>query len=213
MRCMQSAVAMALLPVALWAAPLEEAQQLAVDTVARETGASPGAIEIVSAQPTRWPDTNLGCRRSTSAASQEGVQGYRVVLRDASKLHVVHVAGSQAVVCATGLTAASAPRETSTMQSDAEPADPASRNLIARAREDLSRRLSRPSEDVKFIQFKAVVWPDNSYGCPRPGMAYTQVQREGVLISFAVDGRRFDYHGGEGREPFLCQTPDAAVPR
>ena len=213
MRCMQSAVAMALLPVALWAAPLEEAQQLAVDTLARETGASPAAIEIVSAQPARWPDTNLGCRRSTSAAPQEGVQGYRVVLRDASKLHVVHVAGSQAVVCATGLTAASAPRETSTMQSDAEPADPASRNLIARAREDLSRRLSRPSEDVKFIQFKAVVWPDNSYGCPRPGMAYTQVQREGVLISFAVDGRRFDYHGGEGREPFLCQTPDAAVPR
>ena len=104
MRCMQSAVAMALLPVALWAAPLEEAQQLAVDTVARETGASPGAIEIVSAQPTRWPDTNLGCRRSTSAASQEDVQGYRVVLRDASKLHVVHVAGSQAVVCAAGLT-------------------------------------------------------------------------------------------------------------
>jgi len=209
---MQSAVAMALLPVALWAAPLEEAQQLAVDTVARETGASPGAVEIVSARPTRWPDTNLGCRRSTSAASQEGVQGYRVVLRDASKLHVVHVAGGQAVVCATGLTGASSPQEVSTMQRDAEPADPASRNLVARAREDLSRRLSLSPDDIRLVHFEAVVWPDNSDGCPRPGMAYTQVQREGVLIRFEANDRRFDYHGGEGRAPFLCERADAAAP-
>jgi hypothetical protein len=208
MRCVRRVVAIVLLPGALWATPLEEAQQLAVDAVARETGASPGAIEIVSAQPTTWPDTNLGCRRSTSAAPQESVHGYRVVLRDPSKFHVVHVAGAKAAICATGLTAASAPQEISTMQSDAEPADPASRDLIARARDDLSRRLSLSPDDIRLVHFEAVVWPDNSYGCPRPGMSYTQVQRDGVLIRFEANGRRFNYHGGDGREPFLCQRPD-----
>jgi hypothetical protein len=208
MRRMRHALAMVLLPGALWGGSLEEAQQLAIDAVAGQTGASPGSIEIESAGRAEWSDTNLGCRSSAGAASEEVVHGYRVVLRDASKLHVVHVAEKRVVICAAGMTATTMP-ERSTMQSDAEPADPASLNLIARAREDLSRRLSRPPGDVKFIQFKAVVWPDNSYGCPRPGMAYTQVQREGVLIRFEVDGRSFDYHGGDGREPFLCQRTDA----
>jgi len=212
MRCVRRVVAMVLLPGALWAAPLQEAQQLAIDAVARETGVSPGSIEIVNTQPTTWRDTKLGCGSFPDAASQEGVGGYRLVLRDASQLHVVHVAGAKAVICATGLTAASSPQEVSTMQTDAEPTDPASRNLVARAREDLSRRLSLPPDDIRLIHFETVVWPDNSYGCPRPGMAYPQVQRDGVLIRFEANGRRFAYHGGDGREPFLCERSDAEAP-
>ena len=134
MRRMHCALAAVLLPGVSWTGPREDAQQLAVEAITHETGASAASIEIESAQPAEWRDANLGCRSSTGAATQEIVHGYRVILRDASKLHVVHVAGSGAVICATGLIAASAPRETSTMQSDAEPADPASRNLIARAR-------------------------------------------------------------------------------
>lgn len=86
-----------------------------------------------------------------------------------------------------------------------DPADAASRALVAEARDDLARRLSVMPGDVRLVAFKSVVWPDNSFGCPRPGMAYTQVPRDGVLIRFEVDGRRFDYHGGSGREPFLCE--------
>ena len=88
-----------------------------------------------------------------------------------------------------------------------EPDDPPSRALVAKARADLQRRLSVKTDEIELLEFKAVVWPDSSLGCPRPGMAYTQVQRDGVLIRFTAQGRIFNYHGGSGRDPFLCEKP------
>ncbi len=86
----------------------------------------------------------------------------------------------------------------------AEPDDPASRALVDEARADLQRRLSVQADEIELLEFKAVIWPDSSFGCPRPGMVYTQVQRDGVLIRFSAQGRTFQYHGGSGRTPFLC---------
>jgi hypothetical protein len=214
MRCSQLTLATILLPCALSAGTADEAKQIASEAVARQTGASLASITVESASPAEWAGPDLGCGLSASASTPEPVQGYRVLLRDGSKLHVVHVADARAVVCSSGLAAAAPPRETSAMDAETtpEPTDPPSRALVAQARTDLSQRLSVAPDDIKFIQFKAVVWPDSSFGCPRPGMVYTQVQRDGVLIRFEVNGRRFDYHGGAGRAPFLCERADESPP-
>ncbi len=85
--------------------------------------------------------------------------------------------------------------------------DPASMALVNVARADLAQRLSVNQDTIVLAAFSMVVWPDAGMGCPRPGMIYAQVQRDGYRIELEVDDRRYWYHGGAGRAPFLCENP------
>jgi hypothetical protein len=78
-------------------------------------------------------------------------------------------------------------------------------NLVVQAKEDLAQRLSIEMGQVGLVEAKAVVWPDSSMGCPRPGVAYTQVRRDGLLIRLRVGKRTYNYHSGGNRSPFLCE--------
>jgi len=89
-----------------------------------------------------------------------------------------------------------------------EPTDAGSRALIDQARNDLMKRLHIAADQVTFVSFNAVTWPDAGLGCPRPGVAYTQVPRDGYRIRFEVQGQPYVYHGGSGRAPFLCPNPE-----
>jgi hypothetical protein len=93
------------------------------------------------------------------------------------------------------------------------PTDPASidqnlEGLTDRAVKDLSGRLSVPLDQIEVLEAKAVVWPDASAGCPRPGMRYKQVPLEGALILLRVGDRVYRYHSGGGRGLFLCEARD-----
>ena len=57
------------------------------------------------------------------------------------------------------------------------------------------------------LEARAVVWPDGSLGCPRPGVEYTQMVQEGVLIRLQLGVRIYAYHGGGSRLPELCEAP------
>jgi len=78
---------------------------------------------------------------------------------------------------------------------------------VQQARKDLARRLGVDEALVEFVEAREVVWPDASLGCPRPGMAYIQVPRDGLLVRLAVAGEVYEYHSGDGRPPFLCEHP------
>lgn len=84
--------------------------------------------------------------------------------------------------------------------------------LITLAKEDLAARLDVDVDEIAVVRTESVVWPDSSLGCPQPDMAYTQVQVDGALIVLEVDGRRYNYHSGGGREPFLCENPGKPSP-
>ena len=97
-------------------------------------------------------------------------------------------------------------RETSVLDEMTTPGNQQPDNIfIEQAKEDLASRLNVAKDQIELIEFKAVVWPDGSFGCPQPGIAYTQVQREGYLIRLRFDSKLFDYHGGGNRPPFLCE--------
>ncbi len=79
--------------------------------------------------------------------------------------------------------------------------------LIEQARVDLAEKLKVEVQAIELERFELVVWPDGSLGCPQPGMAYAQVQREGYRILLRHQDRVFTYHGGEDQAPFLCLSP------
>jgi hypothetical protein len=201
------AVALALIAAASAADEVDDATTVARKALAARTGEDPARLQLERIEPARWPDWSLDCAVAPGGGAAP-VEGYRVYLRAGEKVHLVHVAGAQVRMCFS-FRAAEQPAGGSSMthKPHPEPADPASRAMVERARADLQRRMSIPAEEIALVEFKAVVWPDSSLGCPRPGMVYTQVQRDGVLIRFEAQGRLFEYHGGSGREPFLCENP------
>lgn len=88
-------------------------------------------------------------------------------------------------------------------------------NLIQQTKIDLAERLKIEAAAIEIESFEAVIWPDGSLGCPQPGMAYAQVQREGYRIRLRYQERIYTYHGGEGQAPFLCllkSTPPGISP-
>ena len=90
------------------------------------------------------------------------------------------------------------------------PGDQQADNIyVVQAKEDLAKRLNVSKDLIALVKFKSVVWPDGSYGCPQPGIIYTQVQREGYFIRLGYADSFFDYHGGGGTPPFLCEGSDS----
>jgi hypothetical protein len=83
--------------------------------------------------------------------------------------------------------------------------DPSLQGQVDQATADLAKRLSVDESTISTVSASAVTWPDGSLGCPQPGMNYTQVTVDGVLIELAVDGTTYSYHSGGSRGPFLCQ--------
>lgn len=73
------------------------------------------------------------------------------------------------------------------------------------AKADLAERLNVAPEAIEVVLVEARTWPDAGMGCPQPGMVYTQVPQDGLLIRLRVEGQDYDYHSGGTREPFLCE--------
>ena len=85
---------------------------------------------------------------------------------------------------------------------DSQPFSAATQIAIA----DLAQRLGVAPSAITVVEVRTVVWPDGSLGCPRPGMLYPQVLKDGLLIRLMVQGREFAYHSGGARPPFLCEN-------
>jgi hypothetical protein len=72
------------------------------------------------------------------------------------------------------------------------------------AKNDLAERLGVDAGDIEVAAYETITWSDGSLGCPQPGMMYTQALVDGYLIQLVVDGEAYNYHGANGRDPFLC---------
>jgi hypothetical protein len=88
---------------------------------------------------------------------------------------------------------------------DAGTVEPGLEALVRLAGEDLAKRTGTPTTEIQLLEARTITWPDAGLGCPQPGMAYAQVQVDGVLIRLRANGREYEYHSGGGRAPFLCQ--------
>jgi len=70
---------------------------------------------------------------------------------------------------------------------------------------DLAKQLQVDASAITTVSAKSVEWPDKSDGCPQPGMSYSQVPVDGVLVVLSNHGTNYEYHSGGSRTPFLCK--------
>lgn len=78
---------------------------------------------------------------------------------------------------------------------------------VGEAVADLAVRLGVSPAVIEVISHEEVSWPDAALGCPEPGRFYAQVLVNGSRIVLGSGGRRYEYHCGGGRPPFLCEHP------
>lgn len=186
---------------------IEQARQ---DLAARLALAA-DAIEVVEAKAVVWPDGSLGCPQPDMVYPQVLQDGFLVVLRANGQLYEYHGGGDGAsFLCEAESTnrtrsvqPAVAPITATQAISITLPTNP----VVVQAMKDLARRLAVRVEQIHVVKAEAVTWPDAGMGCPQPGMAYRQVQQDGMLIVLEVDGTVYNYHSGGVRPPFLCENP------
>ena len=60
------------------------------------------------------------------------------------------------------------------------------------------------TEGIEVVTARAVTWPNGALGCPKPGMAYTQMVIDGYQVVVTVGGKTYDYRFGATATPHLC---------
>jgi hypothetical protein len=86
---------------------------------------------------------------------------------------------------------------------------PTQYDLALAAADDLAKRRSVEVDEITVVSVEEVTWPDASLGCPQKGLQSAQVLTPGIQILLELDGKSVAYHGGSGRDPFYCPTPQA----
>jgi len=194
-------------------APAKLLEDIRAD-LAERTQASREEMVVMRDQAVTWRDGSLGCPQPGMMYTQALVPGYWVVLQVGEKEYDYRASESgHFVLCeGRGLAPVASPLAKSveevivpTSPTIPTPISAGLQGLIAQAKEDLAFRLSIPIEEIDLVELSAVVWPDGALGCPEPGVAYTQVQQEGLLIRLRAGKQIYPYHSGGGKPPFLCQ--------
>ena len=71
---------------------------------------------------------------------------------------------------------------------------------------DLMKRKNIRREEIAVTRAEAVIWPDGSLGCPRPGEMYTQATVEGYWIVLRWAEKEFDYRATAKGQFLLCEN-------
>ena len=71
---------------------------------------------------------------------------------------------------------------------------------------DLMTRKNIKREEIAITRAEAVIWPDGSLGCPRPGEMYTQATVEGYWIVLRWAEKEFDYRASAKGQFLLCKN-------
>jgi hypothetical protein len=187
-----------------------------VEDLSRRLNVPLSDIEVVAQEAVTWPDGGLGCPQPGMNYIQVPVDGLRIVLSHAGTNYEYHTGESTFVLCEIdvpepaltpipfkpGMALTPELEMTATL-----PIEFGLEQYVDAAVSDLAARLSIDPGTIEVVSAQTVEWPDGGLGCPKPGMAYIQVQVDGYRIELRVENQLYAYHGGEGRRPFLCENP------
>ena len=180
----------------------QRAINLAKNSLVTVFGADFNAIELISYEPATWNDSSLGCPQPGLGYADVISEGYKIQLQVCDMNFNFHGAdGEDPFLCL------NVPDSESVGEVPAEEAmfDTESRSRIDTATIDLVDRLGVKPGDVTLLSYEPVTWSDGSLGCPHPDMMYTQALVDGYQIQLQVGDQVYDYHGANGKDPFLCE--------
>jgi hypothetical protein len=75
---------------------------------------------------------------------------------------------------------------------------------------DAARRTGVAASDLRIVTAEPKTWPDGSWGCPQPGIAYTQIVVDGYQVVVQAAGRTLDYRGAGPGQFRLCEKLEAS---
>lgn len=84
--------------------------------------------------------------------------------------------------------------------------------MIEAARADAAQRTGLAAEALEVRSAEAVVWPDGSLGCARPGVRYTMALVSGYRIQIQAGEQLLDYHAAQAGQLLLCPAARAKTP-
>jgi hypothetical protein len=61
------------------------------------------------------------------------------------------------------------------------------------------------TDGLEVVSARAVTWPNGGWGCPKPGMMYTQALVNGYQVVVKAGQRTYDYRFGASATPRLCE--------
>jgi len=61
------------------------------------------------------------------------------------------------------------------------------------------------TDGLEVVSARAMTWPNGALGCPKPGMAYTQMVTAGYQVVVKAGQKTYDYRFGTSATPRLCQ--------
>jgi hypothetical protein len=85
--------------------------------------------------------------------------------------------------------------------------DPALEKIINQAKADLAQSLSIDLDHIEAVSVEAVIWPDESLGCGKPGTEYRQIDTPGYQILLEADEKIYTYHTNTSNLIIHCIEP------
>ncbi len=161
-----------------------EATQLAREALARKLHIDAGDIQVSSVVARTWSDSSMGCGAPGTVAATVITEGYAVAATAQGRTHLVHVSGSNVIVCGG---AGVVRREPSAAARGIDA-------MFAQAREDLARRLGVEPARIRLGGVKGQQWPDSSLGCAQEGETPVAGPVDGLLLTLRYAGRVYTYH-------------------
>jgi hypothetical protein len=67
-------------------------------------------------------------------------------------------------------------------------------------------------QQLVIVRAEAVVWNDGSFGCPEPGMAYTQALVNGYWVVIKAAGKTYDFRAARDGNFRLCPEGSGRPP-
>ncbi len=169
------------------------------------SGVAPADIRLLSVDGFAWQDATWGCAAREGAAdgtSSGSTAGYRIAYSAGSRVYVYHTNLEGAFFLCD---------DPAWLARDGTPilVDPIASAMVALCRADAARRLGIAQDALQLTSLVTVTWPDDSIGCPQPGIAYSQQETPGYRIVLRAGEEALIYHTS-ARHVVLC-APDQAI--
>jgi hypothetical protein len=199
-------------PATLAAATAEAASPSPVEVMIEATtrdlvasGVAPADIRLLSVDGFAWQDATWGCAAREGAAdgsSGGSTAGYRIAYSAGSRVYVYHTDLEGAFFLCD---------DPDWLARNGTPilVDPIASATVALCRADAARRLGIAPDTLQLTSLVTVTWPDDSVGCPQPGIAYSQQETPGYRIVLRAGGETLVYHTS-AHHMVLC-APDKAI--